>query len=227
MTAILLGCADNRVISHWRASLGIGFQIKLEKNLNRVLEQRKSNRNLALIIIDYGLLADNYDESLSRLQLTISQSKVLLIGKNCSHEIQLKAYRRGILGYMESQLSREFLRKGVDRLLDGEAWVERHLVNPLLQTLREQKGKEEYIAMPDPIGNLTRREIEIARLICRGASNKKIANTLNITERTVKAHLTSIFKKLEVLGRLQLALRLKDSFSERQFIPAEDPVNLE
>jgi DNA-binding NarL/FixJ family response regulator len=55
---------------------------------------------------------------------------------------------------------------------------------------------------------LTAREREITDLIARGACNKEIAQRLGITERTVKAHLTSVFQKLGLSGRLQLAVRM-------------------
>jgi len=53
---------------------------------------------------------------------------------------------------------------------------------------------------------LTVREIEVARAVARGDSNKEIARHLGITERTVKAHLSTLFEKLGVRDRLQLAL---------------------
>jgi len=55
---------------------------------------------------------------------------------------------------------------------------------------------------------LSEREVQVARLIANGASNKEIADRLVITERTVKAHLTAIFEKLGVRDRLQLSLRV-------------------
>lgn len=216
MTKILLGCATNRIIFHWQASLGLNYQIKLAKSLDSILEKWKNDRHYPLVVIDYGLLRENYEESLSRLQLSISESKVLLIGENCDREIQLKAFRRGFQGYMESHLSRELLRKGIERLLNGEMWVERSMVKSLFQSLREQNSAQDEFLIPNRLNMLTPREIEIAGMICRGASNKKIANHLNITERTVKAHLSSIFRKLNVTDRLQLAVLIKDGNSELQ-----------
>jgi DNA-binding NarL/FixJ family response regulator len=58
----------------------------------------------------------------------------------------------------------------------------------------------------DAFATLTERQREVAMLVGKGASNKKIANQLDITDRTVKAHLGTIFEKLGVKDRLQLAL---------------------
>lgn len=61
-------------------------------------------------------------------------------------------------------------------------------------------------AETNPLSCLTRRELEIARLINKGCSNKAVAKELDIAERTVKAHLSSIFEKLDVKDRLQLVV---------------------
>jgi DNA-binding NarL/FixJ family response regulator len=58
------------------------------------------------------------------------------------------------------------------------------------------------------LAELTDRQREVAQLVASGANNKEIARTLNITERTVKAHLTEVFDRLKISDRLQLAVRL-------------------
>jgi DNA-binding NarL/FixJ family response regulator len=58
--------------------------------------------------------------------------------------------------------------------------------------------------------SLSEREVEVANLIRKGENNKGIAQVMNISERTVKAHLSSIFRKFEVDDRLRLAIRLKE-----------------
>ena len=58
---------------------------------------------------------------------------------------------------------------------------------------------------------LTPRESQITGLVAQGASNKRIAEQLSISEHTVKAHLTTIFRKIAVSNRLELALHIKAS----------------
>ena len=60
---------------------------------------------------------------------------------------------------------------------------------------------------------LTKREIEVAKSVADGCSNREIAERLNISERTVKARLTSIFQKLDVRDRVQLALLMRGNAS--------------
>jgi DNA-binding NarL/FixJ family response regulator len=67
--------------------------------------------------------------------------------------------------------------------------------------------REKLIRMAD---SLSTREIEVANMIRQGENNRKIAEAMNISERTVKAHLSSIFRKFDVDDRLRLAIRLKE-----------------
>ena len=60
--------------------------------------------------------------------------------------------------------------------------------------------------MKDKTNELTRREIEVLRMIAAGSSNKEIASVLNISERTVKNHISNIFKKIDVSDRTQAAV---------------------
>jgi DNA-binding NarL/FixJ family response regulator len=58
--------------------------------------------------------------------------------------------------------------------------------------------------------SLSTRELEVANMIRQGENNRSIAEAMNISERTVKAHLSSIFRKFNVDDRLRLAIRLKE-----------------
>ncbi|MGR9106607.1 MAG: LuxR C-terminal-related transcriptional regulator [Gammaproteobacteria bacterium] len=214
MTTLLIACADLKVAIHWQSSLSANYRIALARDLNRVLELCRIERSFELIVIDYALLANHYDEDLSLLQETAPDSKILLIGNRCNQEVLLKAFGRGIPGYMEANLAPTLLQKGVDRLLRGEVWLERKMVKALLERLRQKNTTPMESPITPNLDSLTPREIEIARRVCIGESNKRIARHLDITERTVKAHMSSIFRKLEITDRLQLAIRLRNTFAE-------------
>jgi DNA-binding NarL/FixJ family response regulator len=101
----------------------------------------------------------------------------------------------------------------VDAVLRGELWIRRTLTPRLLDELgarlrEESEGRREAVAR---LQALTRREREIADLVGNGESNKEIARRLDITERTVKAHLTEIFRKLRIADRLKLALVITEA----------------
>jgi DNA-binding NarL/FixJ family response regulator len=92
----------------------------------------------------------------------------------------------------------------------GEIWVGRDLIPYLVREVREltflTKRQEERSQAVSGLNSLTSRGREIAHLVASGASNKEIGSRLNITEATVKAHLTSIFRRLGFSDRVHLAI---------------------
>lgn len=97
-------------------------------------------------------------------------------------------------------------------LREGECWFAPSLLRAMLDTTRESPDS------PKPglaLDGLTVREREIARSVALGMNNKEIGRRFGITERTVKAHLTRIYGKLQVSDRLVLAVRLNATGGSR------------
>lgn len=123
----------------------------------------------------------------------------------------LRALDLGARGYVHTLAAPEVLRQVALVVTNHGIWVGQELLAKVLggsfKTLqkRYQDGSfqdSEHLAL------LTEREREVALAVARGATNKEVARQLEITERTVKAHLSAIFKKLAVRDRLQLILKL-------------------
>jgi DNA-binding NarL/FixJ family response regulator len=87
----------------------------------------------------------------------------------------------------------------------GQVWVGAPIMDRLIQRIQPTENDAKTALLE----KLTDREREIAELIGQGLGNKMIARQLDISERTVKAHLSAIFQKTGVKDRLQLALRIK------------------
>lgn len=142
--------------------------------------------------------------------------KLLIIGHNWPENLQVKVVVAGAAGYCECSISNSVILKAVESILQGDIWVQRHLVPQVIGTLVKITRTPPVPPpkpMPAGLDSLSARERDVVRLILQGISNKIIAAELFISERTVKAHLTSIFKKLHVPDRLHLAILLKESES--------------
>lgn len=113
----------------------------------------------------------------------------------------------GASGYCHLYANEATLRQVVEVVASGELWVGRSLLTRLLKSVHSGLPATNARAGGWRT-QLTEREIEVANMAAQGASNLGIAEVLGITERTVKAHLTSIFEKLDVADRLQLALKV-------------------
>lgn len=145
-------------------------------------------------------------------------TRFLVIGSNWSEENQIEALLHGASGYCNKKDPTEILPQAIERILKGDIWVQRHIVSKVIESLAQTntnrvfdpKTELERIESSKLLLTLSKRERDVAEMIRSGSSNKKIASSLFISERTVKAHLTSIFRKLNLPDRLHLALFIKE-----------------
>jgi len=136
------------------------------------------------------------------------QAKFVVLANIPTDDDALAALGAGAHGYCNAYAAPEVLKEVAEVVTRGGLWVGESLLSRLLAAMAKNFGGNPAPAAPPdgPLSRLTDREIEIAREIARGRSNKEIAGDLGIAERTVKSHLTVIFEKLGVRDRLQLAL---------------------
>src|SRR5262249_11177080 len=121
---------------------------------------------------------------------------------------EISAVLFGAKAYCHAERDLSILPKVVKAVMGNELWVDRKFVTRLLAELDDITAarRKETKNLDAGMAKMTPRETEIAEYVARGASNRKIAEELNISERTVKAHLGVIFRKLSIHDRLQLAL---------------------
>jgi DNA-binding NarL/FixJ family response regulator len=150
--------------------------------------------------------------------------RLILSGILFSATAELSGLAVGAVACCSSSLSVEECRKILDVVQQGGVWLSSAGIPELVNKLRDFAARSSGSAVPaspdnageigssraddEVLSGLTKREREVARLVGSGASNKDIARQLDISDRTVKAHLTAIFDKLQVQDRLQLALRV-------------------
>ncbi|MFA5982731.1 MAG: response regulator transcription factor [Methylococcaceae bacterium] len=197
----------------WKTMLSCEYHAYLFNCVTDIIDFLK-NQPAHLIVVDTNLI-DFDANTLSLLKET--GLKLLLIGHNWSEQKQINALIAGVSGYCENEAALELLLKASKSILKGDIWIQRHLVPQVIGALIKF-NQHQQISLPTfkpnhpiSLGNLTNRELDVAHLIGAGKNNKAIAHTLNISERTVKAHLTSIFQKLNIQDRLHLALIVKES----------------
>jgi two-component system nitrate/nitrite response regulator NarL len=122
---------------------------------------------------------------------------------------QVELFKLGVHGFCQRDISSELLVKAVEAVLNGELWMQRSLVTRIIDELTQGGSSANLtnsLSTGSPIECLTPRELEVAQMVHKGGNNKSIARTLDISERTVKAHLSSIFRKLNIENRLHLAI---------------------
>ncbi|MGY6275168.1 response regulator transcription factor [Methylomonas sp. MgM2] len=147
-----------------------------------------------------------------------NNARFLVLGSEWSDQKQIDVLVHGAAGYCEQSDAPKLLKRAVDNILKGDIWIRRALVPKVIGVLTGTLNSvQPTVLCPDELdkllnmaNSLSAREAEVANMIRRGENNKTIAYEMNISERTVKAHLSSIFRKFEVDDRLHLAVRLKE-----------------
>ena len=147
-------------------------------------------------------------EAVPPLALGAGQYLVLLCD-DPDDAVVMEALSAGAAGCCNTHAAPDVLDQVAVVVGNGGLWIGQSLLQRLLGTtsrLFQQKSVEGQRA--DWSTLLSERETQVARQVAGGASNKEIASQLFISERTVKAHLTSVFEKLGLRDRLQLSLKI-------------------
>ena len=115
-------------------------------------------------------------------------------------EYLLKAVDIGVNGYLLKDSESAELKKAITAVVNGENYIQPSLI-PILNAKMVDRDTDSA-----KIESLTKRELEVLKNLSYGMYNKEIAEKLNISERTVKNHISNIFKKIEVTDRTQAAV---------------------
>ena len=185
----------------------------LEKNIRIVGEATNASETLEMIsklkpdvvLLDH-FIPDMHGVDIIQPILEKSPStKVLMLSLSMDEAIIFRALKSGARGYISKDASISDLIKAVQSVHRGEMWVQRKLMSRYF----DQESGPEAVGEGRSVkteGGLTPREQEVLLCLVKGSTNKEIADALFISEKTVKSHLNSIFKKLNVSRRLEAIL---------------------
>lgn len=153
-------------------------------------------------------------EGVSALRCLSPLTQIILLSHAPDDREAIQALKMGVKGYCHSNIDPRLLVRAVKLVRQGEIWVGRKVIPNLIEEIaaaRQGRQKESIHPQMFRLDSLTPRELQIARLIGDGSCNKEIADRLKISESTVKAHLTAIYRKLKIDDRLRLALLVTES----------------
>ena len=167
----------------------------------------------AMTDCDAGLisLASTSLDSVLSLLIDEPAYPILVLDPSMSLENGKLILRAGGAGYYSDQLSIADCVHALEVVASGELWASRAILHSLIRGMLEIESPHRNF----PMRALSPREIEVARYVAAGLPNKRIALRMDVTERTVKAHLSSIFQKTDASDRLELALLMRGELPER------------
>ena len=156
--------------------------------------------NPDVLLLDINMPKMNGLEVLQNLKERKSKVKVLVLTVHNETEYLMKAVDIGINGYVLKDSESSELKKAIFAIAEGENYIQPSLI-PALNNKMIEKNEDEL-----KIDSLTKREVQVLKELAVGKFNRDIAKEMEISERTVKNHISSIFKKLDVTDRTQAAV---------------------
>ncbi len=151
-------------------------------------------------------------DSIEKLKKLDGSSKVIILANVPDQHEAMLAFERGALGYTHAYHDHLVLAQVRQVVAFGGVWLGQDILRQLIQVGRKL-SEQSTESIEQTLRLLTPREREVAIKAAQGLSNKNIAKELDITERTVKAHLTAVFERTGVKDRLQLAIRINERLS--------------
>ena len=153
-----------------------------------------------VLLLDINMPRMNGLEVLQKIKDEKIDVKILVLTVHNEVEYLLKAVDIGINGYLLKDSESSELKKAILSVVDGEDYIQPSLI-PVLNAKMIDRDMDS-----EKIEKLTKRELEVLKLLAVGMYNKGVADELHISERTVKNHVSSIFKKIDVSDRTQAAV---------------------
>lgn len=153
-----------------------------------------------VLLLDINIPKLNGIEVLKIIKKDNMNTKVVFLTIHNEIDYIIKAIDNKCDGYVLKDSNSSLLKRAIYTVWKGEVFIQPELIPSLNQALMNREEKEEKHK------ELTVRELEVLKLVAEGYFNKDIAVKLDISERTVKNHMSNIFKKIEVSDRTQAAV---------------------
>jgi len=135
---------------------------------------------------------------------TSVKSKFIILTTFDEPQVMLDAIRLGAQGFLLKDVSLEFLLKAINTVMAGETLIQPSLTENLIERMARRHAAENAPVLVEP---LSKKEIEVLRLLAGGFSNREIADSLHKSEGTIKNQVSAILAKLQARDRTQAVLK--------------------
>jgi two-component system NarL family response regulator len=210
--AILIATRDSELEQRCRRAASAEHELELVTSA-AALNERIAAREPTAILLDAELLDKPLERQVGEIVNHAGQARVIVLTPVFIEDEEIALLKAGAKGCCRRGVDPDSLQQVLTVTANGGVWVTRSLLPRLVSELRkyvDAHRKPAETPANDVLAELTQREREIVRLIVEGASNKEVASSLNISERTVKGHLSNVFQKLGVADRLKLVLLVRE-----------------
>jgi two-component system nitrate/nitrite response regulator NarL len=204
---LIIASPNEERILLWKQGLNGFVKSSLMTDQLQVLWEDVERTEPEVVLLDLDLLGLKGLNDLGKLSKLCTRTRVVVVSRTITQDLEWELLKTGVRGFCLHEISADLLKKVLMSVQKGELWVRRAVTSRILDEIGNISSKNKvYQASNDLLNKLTEREYDIALHVASGERNKKIAQLCSITERTVKAHLSEVFQKLGIAGRVDLAL---------------------
>ncbi len=182
----------------------IGFADNGRKAIDKINELHPD-----ILLLDVNMPVLGEIETLAEIRKNNINVKVIILTIHNEREYLIKAVELGCDGYILKESDSDELKNAIYNVYEGKRYIQPNMT-PMLNSYLASKAEDDK-----KLVGLTKREIQVLKLVAEGMFNRDIAERLEISERTVKNHIANIFKKIQVSDRTQAAVfAIKNNLTE-------------
>ncbi|MFT4994607.1 MAG: DNA-binding NarL/FixJ family response regulator [Paraglaciecola sp.] len=185
------------------APLFLTSEIIQSDSLDSTLQALSLNRDTDLVLLDLHMPGCDNFYGLIRVSEDYPNIPLVVVSASDSVAVVSRVMGFGAKGFIPKSAAIQDIAQALQAIMEGKSW--------LPHGMREKISAvdDEEIGIAQKVAELTPKQFQVLKLLQDGLLNKQIGNALSITEATVKAHISAIFRKLEVHTRTQAVLILK------------------
>lgn len=171
-----------------------------------------------LVLLDLDMPVMNGTEALAQMLAANRELPVVMLTVSEDAEDLKEAFVLGARGYLVKNIDAEYLVNGVRQVVAGESVMSPEMTSKFVNGIRAKHLSLMPEVRPETVKSLTERERQILGCLAQGASNREMANLLNMSESTVKAHLQRIMRRLDFSSRVQAAVFAAERHMDRYLL---------
>ena len=175
-----------------------GAQVLEVGSLPELLNLLKTGIEADLLLLDLHIPDAHGFTGLVQVSEHFPEMPVMIVSGNDNPSVIHKAVTLGASGFLPKSASNEDIAVAIDAVIQGQVWIPDDLPAPAIEPVGEKTAER--------IGSLTPQQLRVLTMIGEGLYNKQIASELLVTDATVRAHVTEIFRKLGVTNRTQAVI---------------------
>jgi len=202
MKQISLFSNKDSVLNYWKKHINKKYTLVVHANFSTLykdLEQSQPD----IIFLDYNGDVTIAEELLEYIKSKNIKTYIMVFNSHPLFSEGVRLLRKNARAFMNAYAKPENINQAIEAVLEGNIWLYPEFIQAMIK-----QSLFSHVEESNLMQELSSREREIAQLVALGMSNKEIANHADITEQTVKTHLKTIYEKINVHTRLELAIMI-------------------